>query len=158
MKTAHFEWFTKLTNLSYIATVATIVGSLGFANFSCAVGPSIPSRNYCNSNTDCSGGVCDTAQHVCVAANATTQVVFAVSPPNGVITAYAAPTITEPRVVTNDAASTVLRLDSSVAVYGRIENPEPTVQTEPSFLVLSIFAVQTRLRAKRLRFKQRQPY
>lgn len=95
------------------------VSAMLFAD--CASGTRGPLGNHCDTTADCAGGAtCDTAQHLCVAPGAATEVIFVASPAGGRTTASAATTTTDP-VNASSANDMSIRLRAPRTVYGRVD-------------------------------------
>ncbi len=97
----------------------------------CGSASNIRPNNHCNTTADCAGGAtCDSVQHLCVAPNATTEVVFVGSPPGGRTTASAVTTTTDP-VNVSSANDVSIRLRAPRNVYGRVLGPSATGASIP---------------------------
>lgn len=85
--------------------------------------------NRCNTNAECPDGMCDSAHHLCVAA-ARTVVLFTATPPSGMASAAAFPTVTAPTSITS--GDTVdIQLRPPRTLYGTVSVPAVSDPTHP---------------------------
>lgn len=86
--------------------------------------------NRCVDDADCPGARCDRVQHICVAADARTEVVFFARPPETRTSNDAVATVLEPRTVQSNAGEVQIQLQHPQRVIGIVQAPrlDPTTQ------------------------------